>query len=309
MSENDILERTKPTTSERIGSWVKSNIIIIVITFVNFLYLGRGFGYIDKTGKTVLQILTDSAISFIFGFLLVSLLGEQGILKARRSRKYELTISAYGKIIELNTPFADKLDIFCDIENAKELKKKQTEILAKEGLSYNRFTNGEYDGGINPTSRKELDEKQLQAIDDARKVDLFKLTRDLLVSEHSNNETFKNLESGLGKYRKKELQKNALSKIFTSILFSYYTIKLFETLDYGAIIWYGLQVVIFLLFGVLQYAKNYEQVIEVERSRFIRKTDLLYVFYNLATKSPEIFKVKESDDNGNNELKDICLTE
>lgn len=309
MSEKDILETTKPTTTEKISGWFKTNIITIVVFLVCFLYLGRGFGYIDKTDKTILEILTDGVISLVFGLLFQTLLGEQGIINARKSAKYINTLIAYGKVIELDTPYVDKIDIFCDLENAKELKRKQTDILLKAGLKYNSFDKGEYDGGINPTSKKELDEKQLQAIEEARKVKTFKLTRDLLISEHSNSGGFENLSNGLNNFRGKQTTKNVVTKVLTAILFSYYTIKLFDEINYGAIIWYALQIVIFILLGTLQYFKNYEYVSEVDRSRFIRKTDLLYVFYNQVRNNPELFIIKEVEEDGDNEPKDVCITE
>lgn len=308
MSDKEILE-VRPTTSEKIGNWIKSNFITIILVIVSILYLARGLGEIVKTGKTVLQIITDGAISFTFGFLYVSLMGEQGIMKARGSFKYRKTMEVYGKVIDEITPIADKLDAFCDYENEQALKKAQTQILYKEGLTYKRFINGEYDAGINPTTNKPLDDDQLLAIKEARKAEPFKLTRDLLVSEHSNNEGFANLESGLGKYRKKQLTKRAITKIITAVLFSYYTFKRFETIDIGAIIWYGLQIIIFLLFGFLEQQKNYEYVNEVERSKIIRKIDLLYVFINIVKNTPELLTPKESEEDGgnqHNELEAVC---
>ena len=78
----------------------------------------------------------------------------------------------------------------------------------------------------------------------------------MLVSEHSNNEGFANLESGLGKYRKKQLTKRAITKIITAVLFSYYTFKRFETIDIGAIIWYGLQIIIFFTVWLFRTTKE-----------------------------------------------------
>ena len=119
---------------EAIKNFLKNNMGYIAVAFVCAVYAMTSFIRIDDTGKTILQIILDGAITFFLGITVNSILKMQGILKGEGCEIYQSTLLEHGKIVEKITPKIDKLEPWCEKMNAQALKNQRVKYLASVGL-------------------------------------------------------------------------------------------------------------------------------------------------------------------------------
>ena len=127
---------------EKIRAFFKQNLMYFLIGLVCSVYLLYGLISVEKSGKTVAQVIADSAIILIFGISLTQLFDIQGILMGERN----------DKVIATNNLHADAVDGINDINDEVflELKKKY------KGVVYKRRINLSYKDAIDFLNHKKI---------------------------------------------------------------------------------------------------------------------------------------------------------
>jgi hypothetical protein len=206
-----------------------------------------------------------------------SVSGQQDIIFVRTKQEY-------GKIISNQiTPHIDKLDFFCEDETKEALRRKQTNILLKGALSYEKFIKGEYDNDTTLTEHKK------EAFEQARKTQIKPLTSAVLLSENDDNEDETSFGRTPTQYKRSRFVKTLSSKVITMLIFGYYSMTLREGVDLGAIIWATIQIAVFLALGILEWLNAYNYEIAEHRQAIIKKANYLLVFYNKITVNPKLY--------------------
>lgn len=121
--------------------WFVNNIIYIIVTLISAVFLFSAIFEISETGKTLEEILLNSALILVIGYVITVLLDIQGIFKGGKTKEVINIKQNHDKVVERAEPYAKDLDIFCEQENISNLRQARTRILAKAGLNYDECFN------------------------------------------------------------------------------------------------------------------------------------------------------------------------
>ena len=289
--------------------FLKDNIIIIFIVIISLTYIFRGLIVLEPTGKTLKDILFDSALSLVMGMLLTILIGDYGIIKAKNSKMFILSKNEYAKSIENVDPYIQYLDEYCVEKNEKKLKQAKVKYLRKFGIRYDDYINFKIDTSI-------LTQAQQKAIHNLENIHVDQISMEyLLIDIDEEKSVTKTKILSVNKYKNKVYFWQLISKIGTAILFGLVSLGEFKGLDLANIIWYSIQIGIWILFSILTYMKNYMYITNDYRQKvLIKKTNYLHEFYNLMQEDPNRYKQqklkkieeinKQKEEEKNEELKD-----
>ncbi len=262
--------------------WFINNIIYFIITLISAIYLFTAIFEIAETGKTATEILLNSALILVIGYVVTILFDIQGIFKGSRTKEVIDAKGNHEKVVERVEPFAKDLDDFCESENINNLRQSRTRLLAKAGLNYEDCFNSngsakdyKFEIAKKPAKDKtktksenalaisEYREKKAnikfkkKMYKQAIRVKLTQLTTQDLISNGAN----KNDKFDFGDTQKEYLRKSgissAFSKIAIALIFGYYTIQIIQDFSYASLLWNALQVITFVAFGVAKYFQAY----------------------------------------------------
>lgn len=259
-------------SGERIKKLFKDNIYFLIVLIICSVYVVRSLITIGETGKTITEILADGIITMVFGYLINSILSAQGVLSGQRNEKYISTVALHAKAVEDITPYQDKLDDWCEKETAYTLKKKRSSILQKYSISYDSVF------GKQPIDIETLSKEKQKCINKARKAKITPLTSASLTSEGANANDKYNFGQSTNKYLLSGNMKQIFSKVIFGIIAGYYGVEPLVDKNYAQLIWYCIQIAIFLGMGMIMFIKSYFFVVEDYRHAKIRKIDILQKF-------------------------------
>lgn len=274
-------EKLNVTLADKTTKFFRDNMINLVLALVCVIYIFRGIANIEYSGKTIFEIIADTFITFIVGICIKTLWGKNGIIDGRKSDKFMRTAKLYGKQLDSITVNIEHLDTYCEYKNWLVLRRKQTTILRKAGLSYRLFINGEYDSNPDP---------EIQAVlKKTREVDVFQITSSMILNViDSSEEETKILKLDIRSYEKTKLRNNILIGASTALLFGLCSLER-GVFDVTGILWTTIQVAIFLVLGALEYLNCFEFITENFRGKMIVVIGYIDEFKNLIEKRPELF--------------------
>lgn len=256
------------------GEWLKNHILDLAYIAVLIVYIARTIATIGVADKTVLEIIADGALAFVFAVSTAEMMKRKGILNGEQQVNYISTLLEYGNVIKQITPFVDGLDEFCRKKNEKHLKEAVTAILREGGLTYEQFENGL----DNPT------DEQKNTLKKAAAVKIHAWTTRELVSELRNKRDDYDFGLTDSDYLKKIGVTNTITTVLTAFIFGYFTLKIVDSFNWATLVWACVQVVFFIVKGALSYANAFMFKTHDARNRIIYKTNVLYEFYNVCNK-------------------------
>jgi hypothetical protein len=262
--------------------WFVNNIIYIIVALISAVFLFSAIFEISETGKTLEEILLNSALILVIGYVITVLLDIQGIFKGGKTEEVIKIKQSHEKVVELAEPYAKDLDTFCEQENISNLRQARTRILAKAGLNYDECFNENGSAkevkfervekpkkdkkktkSENALIFKEYKEKlsnikyKKKMFKQAVRVRLTQLTTQDLISNGANKYDKFDLGDTQKDYLKKSWIGSILSKVAVALIFGYYTIQLISDFSWAVLLWTALQVVTFLAFGIIKYFQAY----------------------------------------------------
>jgi hypothetical protein len=275
MDENkDYAITRESSVADKINGFMKNHLTDIVLVIACAVYIIRGVAKITETGKSIPDIIADGVIAFLFGYVIARFLMLRGLFDGKKSEQFIATMAAYGAVINMITPYIEKLDGWCETKN-KDLEKKEKEkILLSAGISYNRYKSAEFD--INKCT-----EQQKIIVKRAENLKLRKLTSSALTSEKKEkaNDPFY-LGKTAEEYMTQSSVKDFFSKAGLAVVLGYFGVELISDFSWETLLWYALQVAAFLVLGIVKYTSSYLFTTGSLRNRFIAKTNILYEFLN-----------------------------
>lgn len=267
---------------ERILGWFKSNMPALAALFIGLAYIGYGFVQIQETGKTPLEILADSAVKMVVGYSIAKLLSLMGLKQGEMNDKVLGTEKLHGDKVDLISPYMDKIDTFCDLQNTMERKKAQTRILIQAMISYDEFIAERWkvvENGVEKlVAFEELPKDKQKAIKKAKRLKLTLLTPSELTTDGGKTLDPFNLGDTKQAHARKKDIKAVGSKIILAIVFGSFGVSLAMDTTLETFLWNLLQVALFFVLGVISYMQEYDFVVNIYRMRIIRKIDLLDKF-------------------------------
>lgn len=288
----------------KVREFIHRNVGYAVVFLTCGAYIATSFINIDKTGKTIWEILIDGAIVFILSFFINRVFDMQGIMNGERSELYQNTMQLHAEAIMKVSPSIDRLDEWCMQKNAENLRVQRTRILAGEGLRYADYfdADGSLTEGafvdietVQSRSMRRFYRRRNRCIEKALHVELTPLSAGELMSEGSKGDDPYDFGRTKLEYEKQMSIYDALSKVVIAIVFGYYGVSMIENFSYSILIWHGFQVIIFALIGVVSMYNSYIFITSEHRGRIVKKVNCLEMFDRQMHKEAEEKKTTETE--------------
>lgn len=275
---------------ENTKKYIKQYIGYIVIVFACLIYLARGIITIEETGKTVMQILGDGFLALLFGVFINHVFSLQGMLEGERNEKVIATNKKHADIVEDISDNIDKLDDWCNMKNKQALKQARIRILSTNGLKYENCFDEE--GVAKPLSslnlkfdttskeEKRVVKEKIKCFKKSCKIKLTLLTTNSLTTEGGKDYNPYYFGQTKKQYTRKTTIMDFISKVGIACIFGYYGAKFVSSFSWAFLIWTGIQVVLFLIMGVIKYYTSFIFMIDDYRASKIMKIDNLTKFKN-----------------------------
>lgn len=290
----------------KIRDFFHRNVGFAAVILTCAAYLATSFIHIDKTGKSIWEILIDGAIVFILSFFINRIFDLQGIMNGERSEIYQNTMRLHGESVMKVSSVLDRLDEWCAKKNAENFRIQRTKILAGEGLRYSDFfdDDGSLREGafidldtVQSRNMKRLYRRRNRCINKALHVNLTPLSAGELTSEGAKGDDPYNFGRTKLEYERQMSTYDALSKIAIAIVFGYYGVSMLESFSYADLVWHGFQVALFTVVGAVSMYNSYFFITSEHRGRIVKKVNCLEMFFGQMKKDKEEIKEKEVKNN------------
>lgn len=280
---------------EKTKNYLKQNLGYFVIALACIIYVARGIITISETGKTVLEILVDGALALFFGIFINIVFELQGMMSGDRDDRVLNTIRKHGDIVDSISPHIDKLDEWCEKKNKEALKLARIRMLSSHGLKYDdyfdedgvakefKINTEKLESQNKETKQQEKD--RIKCFKNACKIKLTLLTTNSLTSEGGRDYDPYYLGQTKKQYKTRTAMTDFISKIGVAVIFGVYGAQLVQSFSWAFLVWTAIQVVLFLIMGVVKLYTSYMFVVDDYRGRIVKKIDNLTKFQDYITNS------------------------
>ena len=265
------------TSLDKTLDFFRKNIYNFILVIVSVIFIFKDIIEIQETGKSVLEIVADSLISFIMAMTFNIILGKKGILSAQKLNSYINCMETYSEEIEKTNDKIEYLEEFCEYKNNNKLRLIQKRILARVCINYVDFTNGKLE-------TYSLTKEQKKALKKAKKINFHYLTPENLLSETDARYEKGKKDMTLSEFEKTQNFQDTISKIVVALIFGYFGVSGI-TGGWAEILWGSIQVGLWLIMGLCKYVQNYSYVKDVYQQKIYRKVNLLIEFNNSYVKN------------------------
>ena len=281
--------------NEKIRDFFKQNIGYFIVALVSIVYIATAFITVDETGKTIGEIIADTAVVFFLGLFINRVFDLQGMMNGDRDERVQMAIVTHGETVVKISPYIDRLDEWCKLKNEENLKVQRTRVLASEGMRYEDYFNEDGSAKDIIPDEEKLKNKTLRKTEKARircfkkalHLKLTPITAGALTSEGGKKQDPYNFGRTKGQYETQTSVRDIITKICIAGIFGYYGVRLIQDFNYATLIWNGLQVVIFLIMGCIKMYNSFMFVTGEYRTRIVNKTNNLEMFHNYIQSLPK----------------------
>lgn len=267
----------------------------IAVVLISLVYIGGSFILISKTGKSVGEIIATGVISMLVGLLINGVFRSIGINKGEGDERTIKTAQLYSKSIEEISPYVDKLEDFCEMENKRAISSLRRKILATAGLHYNDFfdsegvlcsssyelySDEEIKGAKGRKKRKMILEnfKRKRAYDKASNLKIKHLTPSALTCDGVKENNPFDFGKSKREYSREKNLSDALSRVVMAVIFGYFGVTFVSEINPAVLIWNTLQIVMYITSGIIQMYSSFSWVVDEHRGGIIKKIDYLQKF-------------------------------
>ena len=281
--------------NEKIRDFFKQNIGYFIVALVSIVYIATAFITVDETGKTIGEIIADTAVVFFLGLFINRVFDLQGMMNGDRDERVQMAIVTHGETVVKISPYIDRLDEWCKLKNEENLKVQRTRVLASEGMRYEDYFNEDGSAKDFKPDEEKLKNKTLRKTEKARirsfkkalHLKLTPITAGALTSEGGKKQDPYNFGRTKGQYETQTSVRDIITKICIAGIFGYYGVRLIPDFNYATLIWNGLQVAIFLIMGCIKMYNSFMFVTGEYRTRIVNKTNNLEMFHNYIQSLPK----------------------
>lgn len=284
--------------------FIQRNIGYAAVILACGVYIATSFLNINKTGKTVEEIILDGSIVFLLGFFINRAFDLQGILLGKRSEIYQGTMILHAEEVVKVSPHLDELDEWCADKNAENLRVQRVRILAQQGMYYNDYfdENGTLKEGsftdidaIKSRSLRSFYRRRNKCLKNALEVRLTPISAGELTSEGAKGNDPYYFGRTEMQYERQMSTYDAISKLVIALVFGYYGVELLTEFSYANLIWHGLQVAMFVLIGAVALYNSYLFITTEHRARMVKKVNCLEMFWNHLGKKNKETEVEDNE--------------
>lgn len=292
---------------------IQNNMYFLVVLIMCIVYIFYGLLTIEATGKSVLEILRDGAINFIFGWLIGKMLSMQGYGDGSRLPVLEKAKETHANRLAMANEYVDRIEDFVEYKNAEDLKRYQMAILSTEGLKYDAFTKGEYSDyrnlkketfSLTYKGKRKYNKHQWRVIHLAYHPKIKKLIAGEILS--GETVSFKG-ENDLGETKEQNSKKGDTkafgSRMMFALFFGYFGVSMMAGFNWANLIWTAIQAITFLSSGMMRYYNAYTFMKDKMVLRYEKQTNKLVEFEQWNKNHPRPIittEIKGETESGNN---------
>jgi hypothetical protein len=267
--------------NEKFKGFVRNYFYTLVAFGVAVAYIFVGFVTIDSTGKTVWQIFADGIVIMILGIIIDMLFGAQGIQSGRQTDAVQQSEKWHEEIIRKVRPYSDRMRDFCERKNAEALATARQQILMEYGYRYPDYF--EEDGTLKQFPEIDGEDKKdrkrrYRAYKKARDFKVTMLTVSLLTSDGNTTKDPNAMGRSVSRFMASQTRKDVSSKIFFSMFWGLYGIKILQDISWENLIGTTLQVAMLLGIGTMKFITSKMYITGEYRDRIETKNRLLEEF-------------------------------
>ena len=237
--------------------YIKSLAMDLIVVLVAIAYVFYNMVKLEPQNLNPLVLIAQSVVSIICGVVIKQSLGENGFSKGYNSVKWNEEEDKYNDVCNSAVPYVDRVENFYLCEEIEKRRNYRRQHLQAKRMKYDNW----FDFEGNYIGKKEqydkLDFFQKRTLNKCIKVKIYVLN---LFSEYGTSteqDTKKEITDKV--QRGKNITKNTLSATIIAIVGVYFLPVL--TMNWGSFIASTMQVLLWVMFGVLQLYKNYSFVV------------------------------------------------
>lgn len=267
--------------NEKFKGFVRNYFYTMVAFAVALAYVFVGFVTIDRTGKTIWQIFADGIVLLILGIIIDMLFGAQGIQSGREVDAVKQSERSHEDILKRVRPYSDRMQEFCDRKNAEALATARQQIMMEYGYRYSDYF--ETDGTLKPFSNVDGEDKKerrrrYKAYRKARDFKVTMLSVSLLTNDSGSAKDPNAMGRSVSRFMATQTRKDVSSKIFFSVFWGLYGIKILQDISWENLIGTTLQVAMLLGIGTIKFVSSKMYITGEYRERIETKNRFLEEF-------------------------------
>lgn len=307
--------------NDKMREFMKLYLGYVAVGVACAMYVATSFLNFHKSGDTVIMILVHGFLAFILGISINRILTTVGILNGAREPEVLAAEEKHTKAVEAVAERMEELDEWCIEQNRKNYRLQRIKILSAAGLYIKdcfsedgvalpyepKFVPFHEIKRIGPRlwwlRRRDVTNK-LKAYGKAVTLKLTEINSGLLTSEGGRGDDPYGMGRSVTEYMQQTAWKDVFSKIATALVFGYYTAEFITSLDLGVLLWRLLQVVFFILLGVMKKQGSHSYMVTEYRERKLKKTTILKKFMGEGALPPSPGKDDEDGKEQECELED-----
>ena len=247
--------------------------------------------------------MATGTLSMMVGLLINGVFRSIGVERGKDDEKMQKTREIYSSAVIEIVPEIDKLEKFCEEENKEALLRVRSRILAKAGIRYSDCFGD--DGAQLPyetdlSSEEEIENAKEQkrrkmkrqnnqrarAYSKATSVKIKALTPQVLTSEGTKENDPFNFGKSKKEFYSRKNAGDLCSRILMAVIFGYFGVSFVSEVNFAALIWNALQIVMYITSGVMQMYSSYNFIVDDYRASLIKKIDYLQKFKLWAERQP-----------------------
>ena len=242
--------------------YIKSIAMDIVVVFVGVAYVFYQMITLETTELNPLVLIAEAIMGIICGVVIKQALGENGFSRGYNSKIWVEEEDKYNNACNTANPYMERVDNFYQWEELEKKKKYRRIKLQGARLKYDQWfdKDGNYIGlPLRQLRKKGYDRKQIRVIRKCITVKIYPLNLFSQYSISSEQDTKK--EQTDKTQRGKNITKNTISATFVAIIGVYF-VPLLNSWSWASFISATMQVVLWVLFGLLQLYTNFNFVVQ-----------------------------------------------
>ena len=275
MELNDKISEKLFEFKENPMKYIKGVAMDLIVVLVAIAYVFYAMVRLEPNYTNPFVLIAQALMGIICGVVIKQSLGENGFSKGYNSQKWNEEEQKYNDACNTANDYMERVNNFYLCEEIEKKKNYRIQHLQSVRLKYSKWfdQDGNYIGQQDDFNR--LTKQQKRMLNKCIKVKIYVLN---LFSEYSTTteqDTHKEMTDN--RKRAKNITKNTISATIIAIIGVYF-IPLMDSWSWAKFISSTMQVVLWVLFGVMQLYKNYAYVVQDKVSILKTKKEMIKRF-------------------------------
>lgn len=284
-------------------SWLRLYANEAAVAVVCLLYLAAAVLHPIDSGKTLIEILTGTAMSFLVATAVNNLFRNQGIILGDRDPCVSEAVARHEALASETAPYIEELTEFCMRETERALRRERVRILAEESLTLADAFDGDgrpkpYEfhpvawkpfrrGWIRAVRFNRTEARRAAVCIKATRLRITPLSAGELISEGNRRGDPFYMGRSKRTFYGQEMRNGMLSRLGVAVIFGYWSVELISSFTPALLLWRLLQIGLLLAGGVMTLHGATDYMKGEYRSRMLSKAAYLVQFQEGRKKAHE----------------------